>query len=132
MVKMSRKWRKGLLIGLGIFAGALLLVILCLSPILKHLVEKNDEKWLGRQITVRWVYANPLTGYVYLDDVKIFEDKSDTVFLKMDGISLRFDLRKLLSKEYQINYLTFIRPSGIVIQQTKDLFNFSDIVEMFA
>ncbi len=128
----KKKWRKSLLIGFGVFLGLLVTVVLCLSPFLKHLVEKNDEKWLGRQITVGWVYANPLTGYVHLDDVKFYEQQSDSVFLSVDGISAYFNLFKLFSGEYQVSGLTLTRPSGTVIQYTKDRFNFSDIVEKFS
>jgi hypothetical protein len=132
MDKKKKKWRKSLLIGFGVFLGLLLTVVLCLSPIIKYVVEKNDEKWLGRQITVGWVYANPLTGYVHLYDVKFYEHQSDSVFLSVDGISAYFNLFKLLSGEYQVSGLTLTRPSGTVIQYTKDRFNFSDIVEKFS
>src|SRR5688572_19552771 len=102
---------KRLLIGLGIVFGLLVAVMLCLSPILKYLVEKNDEKWLGRQITIGWVYANPLTGYVHLWDVKFYEHKSDTVCLTVDGITGRFHLLKMLSNEFIVSGVTLIRPS---------------------
>ncbi|MES2679675.1 MAG: DUF748 domain-containing protein [Bacteroidota bacterium] len=132
MDKKKKKWRKGLLIGLGTLLCLLLIVVLCLSPILKHIVEKNDEKWFGRQVTIGWVYANPLTGYVHLYDVKFYEHQSDTVFLSVDGISGSFNLVKLFSGEYLVSGLKLTRPSGTVIQYTKERFNFSDIVEKFS
>jgi hypothetical protein len=132
MSDKKKPWRKGLLIGLGICLGLFILAILCASPIVKHLLLKNDEKWTGRHYTIGWLYANPFTGYCHLRDVTIYEYKSDSVFLTSESVSLRFNLRKLLAKEYQIDYLTLTRPLGTAIQYTKHRFNFTDLVQKFS
>src|SRR5476649_1581221 len=91
------------------------LVILFISPITKYLVEKYDEKYTGRQITMNWAYVNPFTGYIHFSDLKIYELKSDSIFFSANGISLNVAMLKLFSKTYEISECTLDRPRGIVI-----------------
>src|ERR1035437_3619443 len=107
------------------------LVIAFISPITKYLIEKYDEKYTGRQITMNWAYVNPFTGYIHFSDLKIYELKSDSVFFSANGISLNIAMLKLFSKTYEISECTLDRPRGIVIQEKKD-FNFNDLVDKFS
>jgi Domain of Unknown Function (DUF748) len=107
------------------------LAIVFISPITKYLLEKNDVKWIGRQLTIDWAYANPFTGYVHLSNLKIFEEKSDSVFLSMKGISIDLSMHKLLSQNVEITTLTIDRPVGQLVQQNK-LLNISDILLKFS
>ncbi|MGZ3862264.1 MAG: DUF748 domain-containing protein [Bacteroidia bacterium] len=118
-----------------VFSAIFILVFLCIifiSPITKYLIEKYDEKYTGRQITLDWAYVNPFTGYVYLSNVKAYEQKSDSVFLSANGIGANFEVRKLFSKEYEISTLTFERLKATIIQNgNKHNFNFDDIINKF-
>jgi hypothetical protein len=112
-------------------------LILLISPITKYLVEKYDEKYLGRQITMGWIYLNPFTGYVHISDLKIYESKSlpslqdpDSIFFSAKGVSANFAMLKLLSKTIEISEITLDRPVGIIIQKNKEL-NFSDLIKLF-
>ena len=58
---------------------ALVLILLFISPIAKFLIEKYDEKYTGRKITLDWAYVNPFTGFIHLSNVKISEAKKDTL-----------------------------------------------------
>jgi len=125
------KLKKILLI---IFASIMLLIVLVIifiSPIAKYLIQKYDQKFTGRQITLDWAYVNPFTGYVHLNDVKIYEFKSDSVFFSANGISANLEMYKLLSKTYEITELTLNHPKGIVFQNKKD-FNFNDLIKKFS
>jgi hypothetical protein len=124
------KTKKTLLIVIGTVIGLVVIVILFISPIAKYLVEKYDEKYTGRQIKMDWAYVNPFTGYIHLSNVKIYEYKSDSVFLS-SGITARFALYKLFNKTYEISNITLNRPHGIVIQDKKK-FNFSDLIDKFS
>lgn len=112
-----------------------MLVFLCIifiSPITKYLIEKYDEKYTGRQISLGWVYVNPFTGYVYLSNFKVFEQESDSVFLHASSIDANFTVRKLFSKEYEITRINIKDPVGTVIQNgDKHNFNFDDIIAKF-
>jgi hypothetical protein len=105
-------------------------VIIFISPFTKYLVKKYDEKYTGRQITMDWAYVNPFTGYIHFSNLKIHEQKSDSIFFSADGISANIAMLKLLFKTYEIRKLTLDHPIGIIIQNKKD-FNFNDLVEKF-
>jgi Domain of Unknown Function (DUF748) len=122
--------RKGLLITLGAILIALLLVIIIISPLTKYLLEKHDVKLIGREVKIGWVYLNPITGYVHLSDVKIYEKQGDSIFLSVEGASANFALYKLFNKTVEITQLTIDRPWGKIVQK-KDTLNFDDIIEKF-
>jgi hypothetical protein len=106
-------------------------VILFISLITKYLVEKYDEKYTGRQITMDWAYVNPFTGYIHFSNLKIYELKSDSIFFSADGVSANIAMLKLFSKTYEISRFTLNHPRGTIIQNKKD-FNFNDLIEKFA
>jgi len=125
------KLKKTLLVFASTIAIFIVVVIIFISPIAKYLVEKYDEKFTGRQITLDRAYVNPFTGYVYLSNLKIHELKSDSVFLSVDGVSANFEMFKLFSKTYEISEITLDHPHGIIIQSKKDL-NFNDLIKKFS
>lgn len=131
MKRLNSKLKKTLLIVSGLIILVVVLVIVFISPIAKYLVEKYDVKYIGREVKMDWAYVNPFTGYVHLDDLKIYEQKSDSVFLEMKGVTARFSMTKLLSKTYEIESLILDAPIGKIIQNKKQ-FNFSDIIELFS
>ncbi|MBK7668228.1 MAG: DUF748 domain-containing protein [Sphingobacteriaceae bacterium] len=107
-------------------------MIIFISPLTKFVVEKYDEKYTGRQIKMDWAYVNPFTGYVYLDNLKIYELNSDSVFFSAEGVSANLQMRKLLSKDYIIDELVFDKPFGTIIQDTsKNGLNFRDLIDKF-
>ena len=118
----------------GITVGAILisvvLVILFISPLTKYLLEKYDVKLIGRELTMDWAYVNPFTGYVHLNDLRIQEEKGDSLFLSIEGTSASFTLRKLLFQTVEITQLTLDKPWGRIIQR-KDTLNFDDIIRIF-
>ena len=105
--------------------------ILFISPITKYLIEKYDVKYTGRQIKMDWVYVNPFTGYVNFHNLKIYEFKSDSVFIAVKSLSGNISLHKLFSKTLKISDLTFDQPQVKIIQ-TKRNFNFSDFAITFS
>ncbi|TRZ70658.1 MAG: DUF748 domain-containing protein [Bacteroidetes bacterium] len=112
-------------------------VIIFVSPLTKYLVEKYDEKYLGRQITMDWVYVNPFTGYVHISNLKIYESKvlpsitaGDSIFFSAKGVSANFAMLKLLSNTIEIEEVALDHPKGIVIQNQK-IVNFSDWIKLF-
>jgi hypothetical protein len=108
------------------------IVILCVSPITKYLVEKYDEKYTGREIKMDWAYVNVFTGQIYFKNLKVFELKSDSVFFSAHGIGINISMGKLFSKTYEISDLTIDQPKAMIIQTgTKRNFNFDDLIEKF-
>lgn len=128
--KENRKLRKALLILGLVLVFIPLLVIIFISPITKHFIEKYDVQYTGRQIEMSRAYVNPFTGYVYLSNVKMLESKSDSVFFSADGLSLNISMLKLFSGTYEISQLDLDQPRFAIIQENKKL-NFSDLIEKF-
>ncbi|HTB32657.1 MAG TPA: DUF748 domain-containing protein [Bacteroidia bacterium] len=126
------RFKKWLWVTGGVIAGIFLLVVLCISPIAKYILEKYSVKWTGRQIKMSWAYVNPFTGFAHLSGLKIYEANSDSVFISAEGLSIGINMRKLFSKEYEITSITLDKPRGIAIQNSKTNFNFNDIIDHFS
>ena len=109
----------------------LILLVLLISPIAKHIIEKYDAKYTGREIKLNWIYLNPFTGSVSIKNLKIYEARSDSVFFSAERISVNFAMCKLFSKTYEISELTIDKPIAVVIQNIK-VFNFDDLVKIFS
>jgi hypothetical protein len=131
MANRRHRLKKTILITAGIIITIMVLVILFISPISKYLIEKYDDKYTGRNITIDWAYVNPFTGYIYLSNVKIYEQKSDSLFLSAKSVSGDFAMMKLFSKTYELSELTLTQPKGTFIQN-KRILNLDDLIERFS
>jgi hypothetical protein len=109
----------------------IVLIIIFISPISKCLIEKLDEKYTGRQITMDYAYVNPFTGHLYLNNLKVYELKSDSIFLSAAGLSLNLSLYKLLHHTIEIRMLTLEHPNINFIQHDS-IFNFDDLKSIFS
>ncbi len=125
-----KKFKKIALYSIASLALLIVIIILFISPITKYLIEKYDEKYTGRQITMGWAYVNPFTGSLHFSNLKIYEFKSDSIFFSANGLSANVTMTKLLNKTYEINKVTLDKPHGIIIQNKK-LFNFNDLINKF-
>jgi uncharacterized protein DUF748/AsmA-like protein len=125
------KLKKVLLIFISTIVIIVVAIVLFISPITKYLIEKYDEKYTGRQITLDWAYVNPFSGYIHLNNLKIYEMKSDSVFFSANGVSANFAILKLFSKTYEISNITLDQPHGTIIQNNKDV-NFNDLIDRFS
>jgi hypothetical protein len=130
MKKRIRSVRRILLLSITLCLVSIALLLLFISPLTKYLLERYDVKWIGRELTVDWAYVNPFTGYVHLNDLRILEEKGDSLFLSVEDVNVNFTLRKLLFQTVEITQLTLDKPWGRIIQQ-KDTLNFDDIIRMF-
>ncbi|CAN5913950.1 hypothetical protein BH11BAC7_BH11BAC7_26480 [soil metagenome] len=115
---------------LGILIVIPALVIIFISPITKYLVEKYDVKYIGRQVTMNWAYVNPFTGYLHFDNFKIYENKSDSLFLSADGLSANFSVYKLFNKNYEITEIMLDKPH-ITINMADKKINLDDVIQRF-
>lgn len=125
------KLKKILLISIITVVSIIAIVFIFISPITKYAVEKYDEKYLGRKITMDWAYVNPFTGYIYLNNLKIFESKSNHLFFTANSVNANFEMFKLFSKTYEISEININHPRGIIIQHKKN-FNFDDLIDLFS
>lgn len=105
-------------------------LIIVSAPLAKYLVEEYDVQFLGREITVKWIYVNPFTGFVHLEGPEVKELKNDTIFFSAQSVSANFSVLKLFSSEYEISTLNVDHPVGYIIQKKNNL-NFNDIIKRF-
>lgn len=126
-----RKLKKFVLIVLScvIIIGAFGLFYI--SRFTKYIIERQDEKYTGREITMESAFTNPFTGLVQLKNVKIYELKSDSVFLSAKELSVNFSMLKLLFKTYEISSITLDHPRG-VLSQNKGQLNINDLITRFS
>jgi uncharacterized protein DUF748 len=126
-----RKLKKSLLVFAITAFIVVVVAILFISPIAKYLIEKYDEKYTGRRITLDWAYVNPFTGHIHLHNLKIYEHKSDSLFLTADGLTIDFGMLRFLRQGFEIKKLTLDHPVIKVIRDQKRL-NFEDVIEKFS
>ena len=130
-MKFRHNFKKTLFIIIGIILINVVVIILFISPITKYQVEKYDTEYTGREITMSWAYVNPFTGYFHLHNLKIQENKSDSIFFSAKGVSGNIAMIKLLSYTLELSKLTLNKPRGIIIQKNKT-FNFDDLIKKFS
>jgi hypothetical protein len=130
-IKHQEKYKRILLLITSSVIIFFMVLILFSSPLTKYLVRKYDEKYTGRKITIGRAYVNPLTGFIHLSKLRIYELKSDSIFFSADDVIARFSILKLFSKTCEITRLTVNHPYGAIIQNKKD-FNFNDLIDKFA
>ncbi|MDI1353298.1 MAG: DUF748 domain-containing protein [bacterium] len=116
---------------IGILVLLALLLVVFLSPISKYLIQKYDQRYLGREVTLKWVYINPFSGYAYISNLKILEANGDSVFFSADEVSVKINVFKLFSRTIAISELNIHKPVG-VIEQDRKLFNFNDLIKRFS
>jgi Domain of Unknown Function (DUF748) len=124
------KFKKWIIITTSTILILVVLIILFTSRYAKYLIEKQDEKWIGRQIKLSRVYANPFTGNARVKNLRIFEKNSDSVFISAKGLNLNFKILKMLKKTYEISWVSLNDPVIRINQNNKKL-NFDDIINKF-
>ena len=131
----ASRYKKPIITAISSIVVIVIAVILLTSPVTKYLIQKNDIKYIGREIKTGRVYVNLFTGYIHISNLKIYESKnkadtivSDSVFFSAKGVGAHFALFKLFSRIIEIKDITLDRPMGIIIQNKKD-FNFNDLVK---
>lgn len=125
------KIKKIIIVTFSVVLVIVALVILFISPLTKYMVEKYDEEYIGRQVSMDWAYVNPFTGSLHFSNLEIAELKSDSVFFSASGFNLGFSLGKMLRGTYEIKSITLNKPKGFIIQN-KNKFNFDDLIERFS
>jgi hypothetical protein len=131
MIKAKSKLKKILLIIGIVIVSFVVLVIAFISPIAKYLIEKYDTKYIGREVKVGMVYLNPFTAYIHIGNLRMYELKSDSVFITANSLNVDYSwLKMIFLKTYEISSITVNDPV-FNIKQNRQRFNFNDIIEKF-
>ncbi|HYV93081.1 MAG TPA: DUF748 domain-containing protein [Chitinophagales bacterium] len=100
-------------------------VIAFISPIMKHLIEENSEEYIGRKVTMGWLYFNPFTGGMFAHDIIMFERQSSDTFIRASGVSCNVHVIELFKKTFNFSHITLDRPWMNIIQDSNHV-NFAD------
>jgi len=98
------------------------LVVLFISPIAKHLIEKYSEKYTGRKIEMSWLYLNPFTGRIHAYGLRIHEAKSNSNFITAGDCSFSISWLKLRSNTIDVSSIT-LEHVWMNIIENKSAFN---------
>lgn len=130
-MNISQKMKKSLATALVVIFSIVLIFIVFISPITKYLLEKYDVKLIGREIKTGFVYVNPFTGYAHIGNLKLYEQKSDSIFIEASALNINFNWTALIFKKtYELSSLTLNDPVFNISQQRQS-FNFDDIIAKF-
>jgi hypothetical protein len=127
MVQKHVKITLAVLIFLTVFV---LAIFFGISPLAKYEIEKNSVEWTGRKITMSHLFINLWNWNVTVKGLKVYENKSDTVFFSADKIFTDINALPVLKGVYEINTIQVVSPK-VVVAQTGDHFNFDDLVTRF-
>ena len=126
---MKKGW-KVLIIILAVIAGLLLLVRFVASPIAKVVIEKNSERWIGRQVEIGSLSVSALTGNVRIKDLRVTDEADTATLAAWQELDVNISLLRLAGKHV---YLRHIHLSDFNINVWNDgqRFNFSDLPQRF-
>lgn len=125
---LKRRWIRVLLITLA----ALGVLIIVVSFSLTHYIEKHSEEWTGRRIKLSAVWFNPFNFSLALRNVKVFEYKSDSVFVSFDELYVNASpWSYVLGKEIRFSEVALIEPYANLQMNRDDSFNYSDLIRRF-
>jgi hypothetical protein len=129
-LKLSRKLTKVLLLVSGSLALLIVIALIFLSSIAKYLIEKYSEEYTGRKITMEGLHINVFDGVVRFNDLKVFEQKSNSIFFQCHELYINLTGYKLWAGKYEVTELKIDRPVLQVIQRGNH-FNYDDLVKRF-
>jgi Domain of Unknown Function (DUF748) len=117
-----------ILVGLFI---VIALLLAFLGPIAEWVIEKYDEKYLGRRIEIEKIRVNPFTGSIWIHNINLFEPNKVDTFFSVKKIYTDLEISHFIGGNYDIVELGLDQPKVSIIQ-SNSTFNFSDIIDRFA
>ncbi len=107
-----------------------ILLLVFLSTIAKYLIEKHAEEYTGRRILLENLHINVFTGNIRVDQLRIYEAKSNKIFIDCPRLELGISVSRLIGKQYDISSLVVEKPL-INITQRGNHFNYDDLIKRF-
>ncbi len=123
-----KKWLK---ISLWIIAALVVtvVVLLCYLPtFLEDYIQENDLELIGREVEVENIDINYFTGKVGIENFKMYEEDTSTVFVSFSEMQLDLEIGHLFSNGIYIQ--DFIIDNLFArVEQNETAFNFDDLME---
>ncbi|GEM_PF-1597291 len=115
----------------GIAIGVILGVALLCSVVATIVVKTRSLSLIGRRVDVSYVYLNPITGSLSVQDLSCLEADTLTPFLHADRLHVRLNPLALIGKKLRISRIS-LTGLDVNIINSKNGFNFSDITARFS
>ncbi len=102
---------------------------LSLPTILKKYIEANDEKLIGRQLTIGKIKINSFNGGITIRDFNLYEKDGSTLFVGFESFYTRISIWDLFRSKYTIKTAELSRPyANIILFDGR--FNFDDLMNL--
>lgn len=130
----KRNWKRIIkrasLVTLCALIVAALLTFIFLNPIVKHLIEENDVKYIGRELEIADLNISLIKGTIEISNLKLYESNGKDIFTSVRGVyaemvPLELFTKNLIIKEVGIDQL------AVNISHEYRNFNFDDLIEKF-
>ena len=109
----------------------LLLLVMCLSPVVKVVVNNYGQDIIGRDMSVKHVFVNPFFGTVTLKDFHCKEANGATDFVSFERLHVQMNWPALAGKHVNLKHIHLDDLSGQILSGEEE-FNFADIIHLFA
>jgi hypothetical protein len=121
----QRRWRRGVLIGLAIYA---VLGFLILPAIIKWQLRKQLPALTQRQAEVKQVQMNPFALSLTIRGLSLTETNGDA-FAAFDEFYVNFELSSLFHWAWTFGEIRLVHPTANLIRLADGRFNFSNLLD---
>jgi hypothetical protein len=123
MKQLHLKKRYKIILGIGLFIAVLLFAVPRFG---RWYIVKHSREIIGRKLEIQKIRINYFTGTFRINEVKLYESDSKSVFLSFNQLKVNLEYLPLLKNEILVKSISLDDPFVEVLQNS-DKFNFSDL-----
>ncbi|UUV18149.1 DUF748 domain-containing protein [Fusobacteria bacterium ZRK30] len=112
---------------IGLFIGWIIFMYQ-LPSIVKNIAVNKLEKTIGRKVSSGDFRYNYLRNILSIENLKIYEDDGENIFVKFDSFNVNIDIFPLLKRKFYIEELTLINPN-FTLKYSDGTANFDSILK---
>jgi hypothetical protein len=118
------KKRYKIILGIVLFIA---IIMFALPRVARLYIVRHSAEIVGRSMTIDKIRLNYFTGTMRIENLKLFEAKSDSVFLSFKLLKVNLNYLPLFRNEIFVKYIILNDPY-VQVLQNGDIFNFSDMM----
>jgi outer membrane protein OmpA-like peptidoglycan-associated protein len=127
MFVLTKKKKIVLWIAAGVLALYIVAGFVGAPMVIRHLLENNVSRQLGRNVTVTQVRTNPFTFSARLSGLSV-SDATATTLIAVDQLEINLQLISVVKMAAVIKSVVLTAPRVNVVRMAADRFNFSDLI----
>lgn len=116
--------RYKIILGIVLFIA---IIMFAVPRVARLYIVRHSKELVGRNMTIDKIRLNYFTGTLRIDNLKLFEAKSDSVFLSFKQLKVNLNYLPLFKNEIFVKYIILDDPY-VQVLQNGDIFNFSDMM----